>query len=145
MVKNPIKNAMYGLDVNYRKEVPRLTKILDKLPYYSTVAPSTINAYAEGALYNLAMHHKLAKAHQVLFILTILKVVSQASICVFLLSAGNLASTPQNATDANGNILFPEATLNNDINYGKKRAKLAWYQIEPALQNYKGANNPIGR
>jgi cell surface protein SprA len=41
---------MYGLDVNYRKEIPRLTKILDKLPFYSTTAPSTINVYAEGAI-----------------------------------------------------------------------------------------------
>ncbi len=41
---------MYGLDVNYRKELPRLTKILDKLPFYSTTAPSSINFYAEGAM-----------------------------------------------------------------------------------------------
>ena len=45
----PIRNAMYGLDVNYRKDIPRLTKILDKLPFYKTTAPSTINVFAEGA------------------------------------------------------------------------------------------------
>ena len=40
---------MYGLDVNYRKDIPRLTKLLDKLPFYKTTAPSTINVFAEGA------------------------------------------------------------------------------------------------
>ncbi len=45
----PIRNSMYGLDVNYRKDIPRLTKILDKLPFYKTTAPSSINVFAEGA------------------------------------------------------------------------------------------------
>ena len=47
--EDPIRNTMYGLDLNYRRDVPRLTKFLDKLPFYSTTAPSTINAYIEGA------------------------------------------------------------------------------------------------
>ena len=57
--------------------------------------------------------------------------------------AWTLASAPQGATDLNGNILFPEAALNDDIAAGKNRAKMAWYQVEPVLQQYKGANNPF--
>ncbi|MEP6597388.1 MAG: cell surface protein SprA, partial [Ginsengibacter sp.] len=30
--EDPIRNTMYGLDMNYRRDVPRLTKILNKLP-----------------------------------------------------------------------------------------------------------------
>ncbi len=41
--EEPIRNKMYGLDVSYRKDLPRLTKLLDKLPFYSTTAPSSIN------------------------------------------------------------------------------------------------------
>jgi cell surface protein SprA len=53
------------------------------------------------------------------------------------------ASTPANATDRSGNILFPEALANNSLEYGKNRAKLSWYQIEQTLQQVDAANNPI--
>ncbi|HNP53565.1 MAG TPA: cell surface protein SprA, partial [Ferruginibacter sp.] len=33
--------------------------------------------------------------------------------------------------------------LSNNLNYGKNRAKLAWYQIEQTLQQINGPNNPI--
>ncbi len=48
--EDPIKNAMYGVDVDYRNNLPRLTKWLDKLPFYSTKAMSSITAYAEAAI-----------------------------------------------------------------------------------------------
>jgi cell surface protein SprA len=46
---DPIRNTMYGLDFDYRKDVPRLSKWLDKLPFYSTKVPSSITAYGEAA------------------------------------------------------------------------------------------------
>src|SRR5690606_37846745 len=54
-----------------------------------------------------------------------------------------MASVPFGATDANGNLLFPEASLNNNLDYGKKRVKIAWYQIEQVLQQLNSNNNPI--
>src|SRR5690606_33916236 len=45
----------------------------------------------------------------------------------------SLASTPANARDRNGRELFPEAKLSNNLDYGKNRARLAWYTIEPSL------------
>ena len=42
--EDPIRNAMYGLDVNYRRDMPRLTKLVDKLPFYNATGPSNINA-----------------------------------------------------------------------------------------------------
>src|SRR6476620_4772098 len=47
--EDPIRNTMYGLDLNYRRDIPRLTKLLNKLPFYQSTAPSNINAYLEGA------------------------------------------------------------------------------------------------
>ncbi|MEI8060112.1 MAG: cell surface protein SprA, partial [Ferruginibacter sp.] len=47
--EDPIRNTMYGLDLSYKKDIPRLTKLLDKLPFYQAIGPSNINAYAEGA------------------------------------------------------------------------------------------------
>ena len=47
---DPIRNTMYGLDIDYRSDWPRLTKWLDKLPFYSTKEMSSITAYAEAAM-----------------------------------------------------------------------------------------------
>src|SRR5690606_11409694 len=51
----------------------------------------------------------------------------------------SLASTPQ------GNGLFPEGELSDSLAYGYNRAKLAWYNIEPNLQDRRSPNNPLTR
>ncbi|MEO6231332.1 MAG: cell surface protein SprA [Ferruginibacter sp.] len=141
--EDPIRNTMYGMDVNYRKEMPRLTKLLDKLPFYSTTAPSTINAYAEGAFLQPGHAPQIGKGSAGTVYIDDFEGSKSGIDLRFPAISWALASTPQGATDQNGNILFPEATLNNNLDYGKKRAKLAWYQIEPALQAFKGVNNPL--
>jgi cell surface protein SprA len=143
MGEDPIRNTMYGLDVNYRKEMSRVTKLLDKLPFYSTTAPSTINAYAEGAFLKPGHAPQIGKGATGAVYIDDFEGSKSGIDLRFPAISWGMASTPQNATDVNGNILFPEATLNNNIEYGKQRAKLAWYQIEPALQGFKGVNNPL--
>ena len=141
--EDPIRNTMYGMDVNYRKEMPRLTKLLDKLPFYSTTAPSTINAYAEGAFLQPGHAPQIGKGAAGTVYIDDFEGSKSGIDLRFPAISWAMASTPQNATDLSGNVLFPEATLNNNLDYGKKRAKLAWYQIEPALQGFKGVNNPL--
>ena len=46
--EDPIRNTMYGADVNYRSQLPGLTMALNHL--YTTKEMSTINAYGEGAI-----------------------------------------------------------------------------------------------
>ncbi len=46
---DPIRNKVYGLDMDYSKEAPWVTKVVDKLPFYSTDKPSNINFSAEVA------------------------------------------------------------------------------------------------
>jgi len=48
---DPISNAIYGMDYSYSSDAPGLTKIVDKLPFYSTNAPSSINFYAEAEFF----------------------------------------------------------------------------------------------
>lgn len=142
---DPIRNSMYGLDVNYRKEMPRLTKLLDKLPFYKTTAPSSINAFAEGAYLNPGHAPQIGKGSQGLIYLDDFEGTQSGLDLKFPAIGWALASAPYGATDRTGNILFPEADkiYNDDINIGKNRAKIAWYQIEPTLQQYKGSNNPL--
>ncbi len=141
--EDPIKNTMYGMDVNYRKEIPRLTKLLDKLPFYSTTAPSTLNFYAEGAYLQPGHASQIGKGSAGTVYIDDFEGSKSGIDLRFPAISWALASTPQGATDASGNLIFPEGTLNNNLDYGKNRAKLAWYQIEPALQLYKGTNNPL--
>ncbi|MBP6431585.1 MAG: cell surface protein SprA, partial [Ferruginibacter sp.] len=134
--EDPIRNTMYGLDVNYRKEIPRLTKLLDKLPFYKTNAPSNINVFAEGACLKPGHAPQIGKGSNGVIYIDDFE-GSQAGLDLrFPPISWALASPPV------GNPNFPEAALNDDIAAGRNRAKINWYQIEPVLQQYKGANNP---
>lgn len=139
----PIRNSMYGLDVNYRKEIPRLTKILDKLPFYKTTAPSTINVFAEGAFLKPGHAPQIGKGSKGIINIDDFDGTQSGYDLRFPPISWALASTPLGATDTSGNLLFPEAALDNNLAYGKNRARIAWYQIEPTLQAYKGSNNPF--
>ena len=138
----PIRNTMYGLDVNYRKDVPRLTKLLDKLPFYKTTAASTLNVFAEGAFLKPGHAPQIGKGSKGIINIDDFDGTQSGYDMRFPPISWALASVPLNATDRNGNILFPEAALNDSIISGRNRAKIGWYQIEPTLQQYKGANNP---
>lgn len=132
--EDPIKNTVLGLDANYQSEAMSLTRLLDKLPIYSTTAPSIITASAEVAGL-LPSHPKQIDAldpEGAVYIDDFEGTRSSYDL-KFPANAWSLASAPVGATDKNGRILFPEATLNDQLPYGKNRARLAWYSIEPTL------------
>ncbi len=141
--EDPIRNTMYGLDVSYRKDIPRLTKMLDKLPFYTTTAPSAINVYAEGAVLKPGHAPQIGKGSNGTSYIDDFESSRSGIDLRFPQNIWTLASTPAGATDGAGNPLFPEATLNDDVAYGKNRAKISWYQIEQTLQQLNAANNPI--
>ena len=141
--EDPIRNTMYGADMNYRQDVPRLTKLLNKLPFYKSTAPSTINAYAEAAYFQPGHAPQIGKGGDGVIYIDNFEGSKSDIDLRFPPISWALASTPVGATDKNGNILFPEATLNNSLDYGKNRAKIAWYQIEPILQDVRSASNPL--
>ena len=142
--EDPIRNAMYGLDVNYRRDAPRVTKFLNKLPFYNATAPSTINVYAEGAMLKPGHAPQIGRGDEGVIYIDDFEGTKSGLDLRFPPISWQLASTPVGATNRNGAILFPEAELNNNLDYGKNRAKMAWYQIEQTLQQFRGQNNPIG-
>ncbi len=132
--EDPIKNTVLGADVNYQSEAPSITRILDKLPIYSTTAPSFINVSGEVA--------GLLPGHSAV----INALDPEGSVYVddfegtrgsydlkFPANSWTLASVPVNATDKNGNVLFPNAAVSTSVISGYERARLAWYTIEPTL------------
>ncbi|MVT11325.1 cell surface protein SprA [Chitinophaga sp. ysch24] len=144
--EDPINNTVVGLDGNYNSEWKGLTRLLDKLPYYSTKTPSMISLSGEGARL-FPGHSKLINNFG----------TSEGQIYIddFEGTQSNydlkspssswvLASTPAGATDSTGAIMFPEATQIDSLGYGKNRALLAWYIIEPTLQLTSTTGLPAG-
>ncbi|HEV8286347.1 MAG TPA: cell surface protein SprA [Chitinophagaceae bacterium] len=135
--EDPIKNTMIGADFDYRNNIPRLSKWLDKLPFYSTKAMSSINAYGEFAALIPGHPKQIGKGRNGQSYIDDFEGTRSSIDLRFPLINWTLASVPQ------GNGLFPESALNNDLASGFNRAKIAWYNIEPVLQERNNPNNPL--
>ncbi|MBS1974308.1 MAG: cell surface protein SprA, partial [Bacteroidetes bacterium] len=135
--EDPIRNTMYGLDFNYRSQLPSLTRLLNRLPFYSTKEMSTITAYGESAFLKPGHAPQIGKGNSGTIYVDDFEGSTSSIDLRFPLTSWALASTPQN------NGLFPEASLNDSLAYGYNRAKIAWYNIEPTLQDNTNSNNPV--
>jgi cell surface protein SprA len=135
--EDPIRNTIYGVDFNYHTESPKLTRLLNKLPFYNSTALSTINAYGEAAYLKPGHPSQIGSGNQGLIYIDDFEGARNSIDLRFPFVSWALASTPQ------GNDLFPEAALSDSIAYNRNRAKLAWYNIEPILQDRNSVNNPL--
>lgn len=123
---DPINNKIFGLDYNYNDEVPWVTKMIDKLPFYSTAEKSNINLTAEAA--GLIPGH--AKAINTGFDDTGIANIDDFEGAITNLNLGgfnanlwSLASTPSNFGRGEG-------LLQNSLTYGANRARLNWYVLD---------------
>ncbi len=110
--EDPIQNTVIGLDGAYQIESPGLTRLVDKLPIYSTTAPSFITASAEVATIRPG-HPKQINALDggggSTYIDDFEGTRSSYDL-KYPAASWNLASTPVGAKDRFGNVLFPEAS-----------------------------------
>ncbi len=132
--EDPIRNTMYGMDFNYRSDAPKITRFLNKLPFYNTTAMSSINAYGEAAVLKPGHPSQIGTGDAGLIYVDDFEGTRNSIDLRFPYIAWTLASTPQ---------LFPEANLNDSLRYNFNRSKLAWYNIEPILQDRNSSNNPL--
>lgn len=123
MGEEPISNTLWGLNASWKKESQWLTNMIDKLPFVKATAPSAINLGVEFA--HLIPGHAKGLQQDASYIDDFES--TQNGIDLRQPSYWMLASTPYNSS---ASALFPEAALNNNIDYGKNRALLAWYQID---------------
>lgn len=126
-MEEPISNSIFGLDFNYSSPSRWLTKMVDKLPLISTKAPSSISFGGEYA--QLIPGHPSAinsggdkggSSYLDDF---------EASRSIIDLKSSvpwQISGTPQ---------LFSESQLVDNLGYGYNRAKLAFYNIDPAFYN----------
>ena len=141
--EDPIRNRMYGVDFDYRNNVPRLSRWLDKLPFYSTKAMSSITAYGEAALLDPGHAKQIGKGRGGAIYVDDFEGTRSSIDLRFPLISWTLASVPQRSPDANNTILFPEADSTKSLASGFNRAKLAWYNIEQVLQERRNNDNPL--
>jgi cell surface protein SprA len=120
--QDPISNLIVGFDTRFSAESRFITKAIDKLPFYNTKAPSTIDFEAEFARLYPGTSKVIGKngaAYIDDFEGT------KTTIDLKARQAWVMASTPQMQSR------FPEGNLSNQLDYGFNRALLAWYIIDP--------------
>ncbi|MEZ4958433.1 MAG: cell surface protein SprA [Saprospiraceae bacterium] len=144
---DPINNQIFGLDLNYSNEAPWLTKLVDKLPLYSTKAPSTITFSAETAALKPGHARAINENSDedsdkggVIYIDDFEGSVSSLDLRTPYIGSNGwvIASVPRN-DDENNNPMFPEANGGGTLP-GVNRGRLSWYRIDPTFNG--GDNNP---
>lgn len=136
---DPINNRIYGMDLSFSNESPWLTKLVDKIPFISTTAPSNITFEAEVAAlkpsHSRAIDQSRGDSDGVVYLDDFEGTTSNFDLRTPT-TAWVLASTPQNYPD------FPEADAINNLDYGKNRALINWYRIDQGVRNESpGSNN----
>ncbi|MFV5694629.1 cell surface protein SprA [Flavobacterium sp. LB3P122] len=127
-----VNNTIFGFNSNFSTEVPLLTRLVNKLPNLDTDVPSNLSIRGEIAF----LKPDSPKADRFEGESTIYVddfEGSQSTIDMRSPYAWSLSSTPEknarSTYDFNGNA--------NDLSYGFKRAKLAWYSIDPVFYTQK--------
>ncbi|MEO7215843.1 cell surface protein SprA [Mucilaginibacter sp.] len=131
-----ISNSIFGFDANYTTTSRLLTRLVDKIPFINTKAPSTINLSGEfaklmpgspGALNFAGSKNGTSYLDDFENSRSVIDIKSAVS--------WQIAGTPQ---------MFPESQLFNDLSYGYNRARLAFYNIDPIFYTSAG-NIPVNR
>ncbi len=121
----PVNNTMLGFDINLRKDVPFLTKWLDRLPFLQTKEMSSIQFKAEVA--------KLFPG--------VSKDVNNRSLVDDFEAARtvyDLARQPQKWRVASVPAKFSNGIAGTSLSYGYKRAKISAYTIDNIFGGAQG-------
>jgi cell surface protein SprA len=138
---DPINNRILGFDLNYSNEAPWLTRLVDRLPFYSTKERSTISAVAEVAALKPGYSKAIKQDGEAAVYLDDFEgVISRIDLRVPA-NAWVISSVPQ-FVRRDGVRLFPESDLINDLRGGANRALLNWYRIDNVARNEQDRNNP---
>jgi cell surface protein SprA len=121
----PMSNTIMGTDLSYTTEAPFLTRMVDKIPFIDTKAPSTFSAAGEFA-YLHPGHNKAIGKNGQSYIDDFEG--TQSAIDIRSPQGWSIASVPQGQ-----NVRFPEAAQDS-VYSGVNRARLSWYVIDPLFQ-----------
>lgn len=133
--EDPINNRIYGFDATFNKESGFLTRMVDKLPFYSTSTPSNISLTAETAIlkpgHSRAINRNKREKGGLVYLDDFEGTASPIDLMVPV-QRWFLSSVPQNDEQDN-NPLFPEAREEGLVT-GANRANINWYRIDQAAR-----------
>lgn len=138
---DPINNRIYGFDLNYSDEAPWLTRLIDRLPFYSTKEKSTISAMAEVAALRPGYARAIKQDGEAAIYLDDFEGVINRIDLRVPANAWVISSTPQ-FVRRDGVRKFPESELINDLRGGANRALLNWYRIDNVARSPADVDNP---
>lgn len=125
-----VKNTLWGLNASYRTESMWLTNMVNKIPFVEATAPSQFNLNAEFA-HMIPGHYQNSEVGGYAYLDDF--ETSEGKIDLKSPYAWNLASTPSS---------FEESSLTNKIEYGKNRAMMSWFIIDPLFTRKQSSLTP---
>ena len=121
----PVNNSIFGANIEFSKEIPFLTQMVNKLPFINTKAPSSISVGADFAYLKPDSSNGIDIEGEATSFIDDFE-DTQTEISILDANEWVLASTPGGGAEqedfVNGN--------SNELDYGFDRAKLAWYTID---------------
>ena len=122
--QEPINNTMFGLNASFATEVPKFTKWVNYLPNIDTDVVSNFSIRGDFAYLMPGSPKRIKQGGEATSYIDDFE-GSQIPLEIKSTLQWHMASTPQYQTqfDLGGNAI--------DLSYGYKRAKLAWYIIDP--------------
>ena len=122
--QEPINNTMFGLNASFGTEVPKFTKWVNYLPNIDTDVVSNFSIRGDFAYLLPGSPKRIEQGGEATSYIDDFE-GSQIPLEIKSTLQWHMASTPQYQTqfDLGGNAI--------DLSYGYKRAKLAWYIIDP--------------
>ena len=118
------RNTMLGANLSYKKQSYAITNLINLLPFVEATLPSEFRADIEFA-HLMPGHYENKYVGEYSYLDDFESSVSGIDIRNPYL--WTLSSTPFNNTSTG---LFPEASLSNNIEYGKNRAHIAWFYVD---------------
>ncbi len=119
-----VNNTIWGMNLTYNTQFMWLTNLLNKIPTVNATAPSTLTFQGEFA--QLLPHQAKRGSNSGSSYIDDFE-STQSGIDIRAPYSWFLSATP---LDPSADALFPEASLSNQVDYGKNRALLSWYYID---------------
>lgn len=131
----PVSNIVAGVDFNYKTDAPFLTRLLDKLPFFSTKEMSTITTRGEFAKLFPGNARAIRRDGGNSYIDDFEGSVSLIDIK----GAGSwfLSSIPKGIPG-----VFRESLDEDKISTGVNRARISWYNVDPMFTREQSGTTP---
>ena len=129
MGQEPLKNLLWGLHIDWKKESQWLTNMLNAIPFLHFTAPSQIAFSGDFAQLIAGQNHQVQGSASYMDDFENTK----NRISISQPTAWMLSSVPKP---------FDGAKLSNDVRSGYQRARLAWYYIDPIFTRRSSSLTP---